>query len=120
MQVFEHALREHLDAIVARDLARFEATLGDGVVTVDGSGHITRGTAAVLASHAAWFGAPEPWTFRYDVELVRETASSGFALLSVTYEQGGVSSRFLLSVIFERDAAGAFPFAYDQNTPLGS
>lgn len=115
---FQHALQEHMDAIVARDVARFEATLGDDVVTVDGSGGITRGTAAVLASHASWFGTPEPWTFRYETVLARETVSSGFALLRVTYEQNGVSSRFLLSVIFERDARGVFRFVYDQNTPL--
>jgi ketosteroid isomerase-like protein len=115
---FERALHEHLDAIVARDVARFEATLGEDVVTVDGSGAVTRGTGAVLASHASWFSTPEPWTFRYEIVLVRETASSGFALLRVTYEQGSALSRFLLSLVFARDAHGAHKFVYDQNTPL--
>ena len=27
-------------------------------------------------------------------------------------------ARFLLSLVFERDAGGAFTFVYDQNTPL--
>jgi ketosteroid isomerase-like protein len=117
---FRAALDEHLSALQARDVGRFAATLGDGVVVVDGAGTITRGTAEVLRSHAEWFAMPDPWTFDYDVVLTRETASAGFALIDVTYRHTAQAepARFLLSLVFERDAEGAFKFVYDQNTPL--
>ncbi len=79
-----------------------------------------QGIDAVLRSHAEWFGLPERWSFDYDVVLTRETASSGFALLRVTYRHTRESepSHFLLSLLFERNADGVFRFVYDQNTPL--
>ncbi len=112
------ALAEHLGALQAKDAARFAATLGDGVVVVDGQGTLTRGTQTVLRSHAEWFAASEPWAFEYDVVLLREAA--GLALIEVTYRHtpAAPASRFLLALVFERDAAGAWKFVYDQNTPL--
>jgi ketosteroid isomerase-like protein len=117
---FREALDEHLAALCARDAERFAATLGDDAVVVDGTGTITRGTEAVLQSHAEWFAMPEPWTFAYDIIFARETEFSGLALLDVTYRhtQADEPARFLLSLVFERDADGAFKFVYDQNTPL--
>ena len=117
---FEDALDEHLNAITARDPDRFEATLAADVVVVDGAGRVTRGIDAVLRAHDEWFGAAERWSFAYDVVLTRETASSGFALLDVTYRNTPESepARFLLSLLFERNADGVFSFVYDQNTPL--
>jgi ketosteroid isomerase-like protein len=119
-QTFRQALDEHLAALCARDVERFAATLGDDAAVVDGAGAIKRGTEAVRQSHAEWFRMPEPWTFAYDVVFTRETPSSGLALLDVTYRHtpADAPSRFLLSLVFERDAAGAFKFVYDQNTPL--
>ena len=116
---FKEALDEHLGALAARDVDRFEATLAADVAVVDGKGTITRGIDAVLRSHAEWFGVPERWSFDYEIVLTRETASSGFALLDVTYRHSPESepSRFLLSLLFERDADGIFKFVYDQNTP---
>lgn len=117
---FRAALDEHLGALRARDVDRFAATLGDDVCVVDGAGAITRGTAAVLHSHAEWFADAAPWRFDYTVLLARETATSGLALIEATYRQTPESdpSRFLLSLVFERDAGGAFRFVFDQNTPL--
>lgn len=117
---FQAALDEHLAALQARDAERFAATLGDDVVVVDGRGAITHGTDAVLRSHAGWFAAPEQWSFLYRILFARETATSGLALLEVTYRHTpqADAARFLLSLVFERDAAGAFKFVYDQNTPL--
>ena len=117
---FRGALDEHLAALQARDAGRFAATLGDDVVVVDGGGKIKRGTAAVRESHAEWFALPVHWRFEYEVIFTRETASSGLALLTVTYthEPGADPVRFLLSLVFERDETGAFKFVYDQNTPL--
>ena len=117
---FRGALDEHLAALQARDVARFQATLGEDVVVVDGGGEIKRGTGAVLESHAEWFGLPVRWRFDYDVLFTRETSSSGLALLNVSYthEPGADPVRFLLSLVFERDEGGAFKFVYDQNTPL--
>jgi len=117
---FQEAIDEHLGAVQARDTDRFEATLGRDVAVVDGRGRITRGIDDVLRAHAEWFRAPERWAFDYDVLLTRETASSGFALLDVTYRHTPESepSRFLLSLLFERDTDGVFKFVYDQNTPL--
>jgi ketosteroid isomerase-like protein len=117
---FRDALGEHLAALQARDVERFAATLGADVVVVDGSGAISRGTDAVLRSHAEWFAAPEPWTFDYEILFTRETPSSGLALIDATYRHtpDAEPARFLLSLVFERDADGAFKFVYDQNTPL--
>ena len=119
-QTFRGALDEHLAALQARDVARFAATLGEGAVVVDGGGELKRGTDAVLESHAEWFALPVRWRFDYEVVLTRETASSGLALLRVSYthEPGAEPVRFLLSLVFERDEGGAFKFVYDQNTPL--
>lgn len=117
---FGDALREHLDALCARDVERFAATLGDDVVVVDGAGTLTRGTTEVLRSHAEWFASPDPWRFDYELVFARGTMLSGLALLRVTYRQSAEATpaRFLLSLVFERDADGAFRFVYDQNTPL--
>lgn len=117
---FREALDEHLAALRARDAARFAATLGDDVAVVDGSGAITRGTGDVLASHAAWFATRERWTFDYEVVLTREMDGAALALLDVTYRHTpeAAPARFLLSLIFARDAAGAWKFVYDQNTTV--
>ena len=112
------ALDEHLGALRAKDAERFAATLGTDVVVVDGKGALVRGTDAVLRSHREWFASADPWTFDYEVVLVREPA--GLALIDVTYRHTPDASpnRFLLALVFERDAAGAWKFVYDQNTPL--
>jgi hypothetical protein len=68
---FSEGLHEHLDALQAKDLARFAATLGDDVTVIDGRGGRTHGTASVLQSHAEWFAAAEPWTFEYGVIFTR-------------------------------------------------
>jgi ketosteroid isomerase-like protein len=117
---FREALDEHLAALQARDAARFAATLGDDAAVVDGGGAITRGTDAVLRSHAEWFDAPEPWTFAYELVLARETPTAGLALIDVTYRHtpDAEPARFLLSLVFERGADGAYKLVYDQNTPL--
>ncbi|MDB5071756.1 MAG: hypothetical protein JWM87_2867 [Candidatus Eremiobacteraeota bacterium] len=117
---FREALDEHLGALQARDVERFAATLGADAAVVDGAGAIKRGTGAVLRSHAEWFAMPEPWTFAYELLFTRETESSGLALIDVTYRHtpDAEPARFLLSLLFERDADGAFKFVYDQNTPL--
>ena len=114
------ALEEHLGALRARDVDRFAATLGDDVAVVDGGGTITRGTEAVLRSHAEWFGSRDPWSFDYEIVLTRETPSSGLAVINVTYRQTpeAEAARFLLSLVFERDGQGTFKFVYDQNTTL--
>jgi ketosteroid isomerase-like protein len=117
---FRAALDEHLGALQARDADRFAATLGDDVAVVDGGGAITRGTEAVLRSHAEWFASPDPWRFDYEIVLARETPSSGLAVIDVTYRTPDAQpARFLLSLVFERDAAGTFKFVYDQNTTRG-
>ena len=117
---FRAALEEHLAAIVARDARRFAATLGDDVLVIDGKGAITRGSDAVLASHAAWFAMPERWSFDYDVIATRENDGWGFALLDVTYRHtpDAEPNRFLLSLAFERAGDGTYRFVFDQNTPL--
>lgn len=117
---FRAALEEHLSALQARDAERFAATLGDDVVVVDGAGAVKRGTAEVLRAHAEWFASPEPWTFGYELVFARESADAGLALIDVTYRHTAESepSRFLLSLVFERDGQGEFKFVYDQNTPL--
>ena len=114
------ALDEHLSALQARDAARFAATLGDDVVVVDGAGAVKRGTADVLRAHAEWFASPDRWRFDYELVLARESAHVGLALIDVTYRQKAEASpsRFLLSLVFERDGQGEFKFVYDQNTPL--
>jgi uncharacterized protein (TIGR02246 family) len=118
---FREALDEHLEAIRARDVERFAATLGDDVLVVDGKGAMTHGRDAVLASHTAWFRDRDAWTFDYDLVSTRELGDAGLALIEVTYRQTpeAAPARFLLSLLFARDAGGAWTFVYDQNTPLG-
>ncbi|HYZ15930.1 MAG TPA: nuclear transport factor 2 family protein [Candidatus Acidoferrum sp.] len=118
---FREALDEHLSALRAKDVRRFAATLGEGVTVIDGAGKITRGTDAVLHSHAEWFAAREPWTFEYELLFRREAAGMAYAVIEVTYRDapGAPPARFVLSLVFERDAEGAWKFVYDQNTPLG-
>jgi ketosteroid isomerase-like protein len=116
---FDEALAEHLGALRARDVARFAATLGSDVLVVDGRAGITRGTENVLRSHAEWFASPDDWTFEYTVLMTRAFAGAALALVDVTYRNTPRSepSRFVLSLVFERDASGAWTFVYDQNTP---
>jgi len=117
---FSAALQEHLSAIQARDAERFVRTLGRDVIVVDGKGVITRGTAEVQASHAAWFAMDADWRFQYQIVATRESSFFALALLHVTYRHTASEqpSRFLLSLVFERDKDGEFRFVYDQNTPL--
>jgi uncharacterized protein (TIGR02246 family) len=117
---FSEGLHEHLDALQAKDLARFAATLGDDVTVIDGRGGRTHGTASVLQSHAEWFAAAEPWTFEYGVIFTRVFDGAALALIDVTYRHtpDTVPARFVLSLVFARDAAGSWKFVYDQNTPL--
>lgn len=119
-RTFREALDEHLSALQARDVRRFSATFGDDVSAVDGRGRITRGTDAVLRSHTEWFAAREPWTFDYEPVLTREGAGMALALIEVTYREGPAAppTRFLLSLVFEREPNGAWKFVFDQNTPL--
>jgi len=121
-QTFGSALAEHLGALQAKDAARFAATLGDDVLVVDGAGALKRGTAAVLQSHAEWFASRDPWTFEYEIVLAREFRDAALALIDVTYRHtpSHEPARFLLSLVFARDAAGAWKFVYDQNTPLAA
>jgi ketosteroid isomerase-like protein len=119
---FADGLREHLDALRARDAARFGATLGSDVTVVDGGGTIARGRDAVLRSHAEWFASSDDWSFDYDVIFSRELGGAGLALIDVTYRQtpSADPARFLLSLLFARDENGAWKFVYDQNTPRAS
>ena len=121
-QTFGAALAEHLGALQAKDAVRFGATLDDDVVVVDGAGALKRGRDDVLHSHAEWFASADPWRFDYDIVLVREMRDAALALIDVTYRHRPElePARFLLSLVFARDANGAWKFVYDQNTPLAS
>lgn len=115
---FRDALHDHLDALCARDVARFTATLAPDVVTIDGRGGERRGSA-VADAHARWF-ASAAWTFEYAERFVREFGGGGVAVVDVTYRDapGVPAVRFVLSLVFERDATGAWRLLYDQNTTL--
>jgi ketosteroid isomerase-like protein len=117
---FQNALREHLTALQEKDVVRFAATLGHDVTVVDGRGAVRGGSAAVLAAHAEWFAASDPWSLDYEIVVVREFAGAGLALLDVSYRErpDAVPARFLLSLVFEREQGGAWKFVYDQNTTL--
>ena len=113
------ALDEHLGALRAKDAERFAATLGTDVVVVDGKGALVRGTrgGAALAPRVVRLRRP------VDVRLrgrARARSRPGLALIDVTYRHStdAAPARFLLALVFERDAAGAWKFVYDQNTPL--
>lgn len=118
-RTFGAALTEHLGALQAKDAERFGATLGEDVVVVDGAGAMKRGRDVVLRSHAEWFASSDPWTFEYEVVLVREMRDAALALIDVTYRHRPElePARFLLSLVFARDANGEWKFVYDQNTP---
>jgi uncharacterized protein (TIGR02246 family) len=117
---FNAALHEHLSALQARDIERFAATLGADVTVVDGTGRVMEGRAAVVKSHAEWFGSRDSWTFDYRLRSAREFGGAGLALIDVTYRQSpaGAPVLFLLSLLFERTDDGSWRFVYDQNTPL--
>jgi uncharacterized protein (TIGR02246 family) len=118
IQRFADALVEHLAALQARDIERFARTIGDDVTVVDGGGTIVSGKDAVIAAHAQWFSSDDAWSFDATVVLTREFGDAGLALLDVSYRNTpqAPASRFLLSLVFVRDAAGAWQFVYDQNT----
>lgn len=116
---FLAALNEHIRAIQARDLARFAATVtgGDDVRLIGPGGSQLIGREAILGAHRDWF-ASGAFTFRPRVVWHRETEEMGLALLDVEYaDPGGMPTRFLLSLVFVREADGAFRLVYDQNTP---
>jgi hypothetical protein len=48
---------------------------------------VRSGSAAVLAAHAEWFAASDPWSFDYEIVVLREFAGAGLALLDVTYRE---------------------------------
>lgn len=121
MTSFETALQEHLDALRARDIERFAATLShdDALCVVAPDGTRTTGFAAVRDAHAGWFAAPERWTFEPAERWRFVTDTMGLVLLEVRYRNGpdAQPSRFLLSLAFANEH-GTWRFVYDQNTPL--
>jgi ketosteroid isomerase-like protein len=118
---FAEALSEHLDAIAARDLGRFAATLARSpeVRVVGPDGSAIAGHDAILDAHRGWFAAPEPWTFEPDVLIARDGGDLGFALLDVRYADGGGPRRFYLTLVFVREG-GTWRLLYDQNTTIAS
>lgn len=113
---FEDALRDHLDAIDARDADAFERTLHDDVRLVGPGGSIIEGRSEAAQAHRTWF-AEDDWRFDPAVIWREERAGAAWALASVTYTSRGDASRFLLFLLFVSDG-GSWKLLYDQNTPL--
>ncbi len=116
---FETALNAHLAAISARDIVAFSETVScDAYARVIGpDGTATIGYEAIVAAHRGWFESGAAWTFEPSIVLCRSSEALGFALLEVAYLEGTAQRRFLLSLIFTREA-GVWKLFYDQNTPL--
>jgi ketosteroid isomerase-like protein len=119
---FREALRVHLEAIQARDLAAFAATLPEEtLVLITSDGRLVRRVSEVLQMHAAWFGNPH-WILDATEVHVEEAPALGVALLRLDYREtppGGAPVRQLsyLTVIFRREGE-RWVLVQDQNTPV--
>lgn len=106
-----------MDAIDARDIDRFAATIAaNDARFAGGNGHIIEGKENVVAAHREWF-MNEAWTFEPEVLWTREEAGAGWALTRVHYTESGNARDFLLLFLFVNED-GVWKLVYDQNTPI--
>jgi uncharacterized protein (TIGR02246 family) len=119
---FEAALREHLDAIRARDLDALAATVDpDDVVLVAANGEVASGREEFLRRHAEWFRS-RTWSIETETLHVREAGELATALLRLRYRDrppGGseIDEPSVLALVFRR-RDGRWRMVQDQNTPI--
>lgn len=112
--MFAEVLEEHLGAIQRRDLEAYGRTLAEDVLMVLPGGRLCSGRDAVIEFHRNWFGE-SGWTWTATSRQVRESATSGTAMLNVTYRDEDGESRLVVTLTFI-DRGDGFRLVLDQNT----
>ena len=122
---FSATLAVQLAAIQTRDLAAFAATLtsGEDCTLILPNGQLIQGRDAVLDFHRVWFADPD-WRLSLQPVYQLETANTGLALFSATYDDLDGNGqpyqlRYRLSLPFVNEA-GEWRLVHDQNTLLPS
>jgi uncharacterized protein (TIGR02246 family) len=116
MHEFERAVDDHLEAIRARNLPAFAASLARDVTLVGTSGEITRGYDAAVEAHRAWFG-DAGWTLTPHVVQIAVRPETAWALVRVGYAAAGTTTEFMLLLLFARED-GEWKLTYDQGTAI--
>ncbi len=88
----------------------------ESLVLITAEGRLVRETREFLEMHRAWFASPG-WTLDVTPEEVYETADVGVAVLRLLYQEPGVSSASLLTLVFRR-IGDKWLMVQDQNTPI--
>ena len=114
---FRATLERHLKAIAERDLdALADTVASDALVLITAEGRLVRHAREFLDTHRAWFVTPG-WTLDVTPEEIYETADMGIAVLRLLYQEPGVRSESLLTLVF-RKIGGKWLMVQDQNTPI--
>lgn len=120
---FQCTLKQHLDAIQARDFVAFEATLtrDEKLTFILPNGKYFDDSAEYREMLKGWF-AETGWTFNYQIISTDETAEMALALLSVEYreaDRGGepYALDHYLHLVFKKEQ-GDWRLVYDQNTKV--
>jgi uncharacterized protein (TIGR02246 family) len=116
---FGEDLAKHLQAIAARDLDEFDATVADEVVLVTADGDVITGREPFLERHREWFATPG---WKLDVKELHRRVGADLAtcVLALDYRPDGDGGRVVPSVLhltFVRRGE-RWLMAEDQNTPV--
>jgi uncharacterized protein (TIGR02246 family) len=118
---FAQALAEHLKTIEDRDLEGFLATVRQDATLILPNGRLLTGKESIGEFHRDWFGDPD-WSLHAETVRLESLGDSGFALLSVRYDDIDPEGRpvqrdYHLSLLFAR-TDGRWLLVHDQNTFL--
>jgi ketosteroid isomerase-like protein len=117
---FDAALQAHLEAVQARDLAAFEATItrASGMTLIFPDGRALGTRREVLDLHREWF-AEAGWTWEPEVVTTTVGTDLAYALVRYRYGDPAGSRENWLSLVFRLEA-GKWRLVHDQNTRVGS
>jgi len=121
---FDAALAAHLAAIERRDWPAFEATLtrADSLTLVLPNGRLSQRRADFAKAMQAWLADPD-WRWQLRPVSRHASAHTGVAMFEVDYSDVDAKGeryalRYLLGLVFSREADGQWRLVHDQNTPL--
>lgn len=118
---FEEGLQLHLNALINKDIAKFEPTVDDSVVCIlpDGDTIITK--PEFIEFHKNWF-SKKNWELNYTILKTNSVGNFGYAWLQYQYiekdDRGEVLEAYnnnYLSLLFKRSENG-WQLVHDQNT----
>lgn len=120
---FELLLQRHLNAIQARDLKAYAATItrGDTLYLVLPNGKLIPNRSGVLDYHRHWF-ADTSWKMRFERLRTLVGQDSAVVFFHTIYDGNGddgkpMHSEGYLTMTFRREAQG-WALIHDQNTPI--